>query len=748
MRFYFFLLRFSALIYILFNSSNTYGQEITIAAARLHAEGDTVKIRGIVTAIEFGDQKYIQDLSSGIALYSSSLSLLKSGDSIVVEGVIKNYYGELELSPVLNYTLLSSGNILPNPIILSLGDGFKESNEGRLLRFNDIAFSASGTFDAGTSGKNYVISQGSVQKEIRIKPQTNLPGKTIPTGKVDIIGILSHYKSGTTDKYQLYPRSFSDVIVLKGPVIESGPVQSDIKTDGFTVSFTTREAGNTIVSYGLTKQLELQTYSDKALKKEHVFQLSGLNPATFYYVRVASVKGSDTSFSSIVYYSTASLSKGKFIAYFNRPVNTTFASVSNAVYLNKTIDDTLVAYINRAELSIDLAIYNFDNLNLNTNITSALNNAHQRGVRVRIIGDGSTTNNGLKTISGPQVLKSPQGSNYSIMHNKFLVFDAAHSNPDKCILWTGSTNLTDNQIHTDPNNVLIIYDQAVAKAYTLEFEEMWGSSGNSPSSVNAKFGQFKTDNTPHLFVVGGNLTEVYFSPNEQVNTRIISFIKSAKHDIYFGTFMMTRTEIASQIKNKFNEGVYSAGIFGDISGSNSAPYDILKPALGDSLIKVYSKSGVFHHKYAIVDQSDAYGDAKVLTGSHNWSRSADESNDENTVIVHNREVANWYLQEWAQRFIDEGGKVFIGFEKSLSENKLKCFIFNDHLIINSNEPLFSDLFINIYDLQGKIIFTETISGNQNTNFNISLPELSQHFYLVSIRNEFFKQSFKMIRQNN
>ena len=45
-------------------------------------------------------------------------------------------------------------------------------------------------------------------------------------------------------------------------------------------------------------------------------------------------------------------------------------------------------------------------------------------------------------------------------------------------------------------------------------------------------------------------------------------------------------------------------------------------------------SGDCHHKYAIVDHSEVGSDPLVITGSHNWSSSAENVNDENTVIVH------------------------------------------------------------------------------------------------------------------
>ena len=53
-----------------------------------------------------------------------------------------------------------------------------------------------------------------------------------------------------------------------------------------------------------------------------------------------------------------------------------------------------------------------------------------------------------------------------------------------------------------------------------------------------------------------------------------------------------------------------------------------------------------HHKYAIVDHASPANDPVVITGSHNWSSSAENVNDENTVIVHDARVANLYHQEF------------------------------------------------------------------------------------------------------
>jgi phosphatidylserine/phosphatidylglycerophosphate/cardiolipin synthase-like enzyme len=49
-----------------------------------------------------------------------------------------------------------------------------------------------------------------------------------------------------------------------------------------------------------------------------------------------------------------------------------------------------------------------------------------------------------------------------------------------------------------------------------------------------------------------------------------------------------------------------------------------------------------HDKFIIVD------DRIVITGSLNYSTNAEESNDENVLIIDNAEIARLYLQEFAR----------------------------------------------------------------------------------------------------
>src|SRR5690606_27963835 len=127
-------------------------------------------------------------------------------------------------------------------------------------------------------------------------------------------------------------------------------------------------------------------------------------------------------------------------------------------------------------------------------IIEALNDAVTRGVQVRFIAEGSQNNSALQSL--PQFpVHYRQNASGSGMHNKFMAIDA--DDPQRAVTLTSSLNNTNFSFFFDANNLVAVKDQALTKAYRMEFEEMWGSSGAEPDAGNSKFGAQKTDNTPH-----------------------------------------------------------------------------------------------------------------------------------------------------------------------------------------------------------------------------------------------------------
>jgi len=345
----------------------------------------------------------------------------------------------------------------------------------------------------------------------------------------------------------------------------------------------------------------------------------------------------------------------KIKVYFTKPVDNTFSTGINATYLNNTVFDTLAAYINRAKYTIDICQYEYETWTGDP-IYTAINNAHSRGVKIRYIQDGSyaSANTGVAALNASiPVVASPTTSAYGICHNKFVIIDEYAPDTTKAIVWTGSPDWTSAMTQGDYNNVIIFQSKQFAQAYTHEFNIMWGDTthGGAYNATLSKFGPNKPNSGTHIFYIGGSKVELYFSPSDGVNNQIISNINSASVDLYCGMFTFTETTNANDIVARKNAGVFTAVILDKYSSGTYSPYTTTFPnGLGSNFEGYVSSNTLYHNKYMIVNPSARCDDPRVLTGSHNWTASADSKNDENTVIVHNDTIANVYLQAFAGDF--------------------------------------------------------------------------------------------------
>ncbi|MCH8330419.1 MAG: hypothetical protein IH946_03410 [Bacteroidetes bacterium] len=541
-------------------------QLISIDSARSLGPGTTINVRGIVTngTGELSTLvRYFQDTTSGLVAFGAVLTTLERGDSIEITGELKDFNGLLEVDPIDTVIVLSTGNAVPQPKVSNLADGFTEPYEGMLMQFNGVYIpGATGAF---ASNNTYNISDGNVTKVLSTfgQPGNNsLIGSVVPTGSFTLIGLMGEFQG----EHQIQPRNLDDIIIT-GPAIISVVTASDITTSGLTVNYTTGSDGSTVVAYGETITYELGTEIDTSMTTFHSIQLTGLSPATIYYIKAISVNMNGDSSSATAVVATASNSSGKIMVYFNNSVDTSFKAVNPAVYLNNTLADTLIAYMDRAQSTLDIAMYNLDNDN---DLITAINDADSRGVAVRFIGNDGIDSSNYDLITIGDKVKSPTGSapsggTYGLMHNKLLIIDAEASDPNDCYVLSGSTNFTDLQVREDPNNLLIIQDQSLARAYALEFEEMY----------NGSFGPEKTDNTPHEFIIGGKRVESYFSPSDNVENKIKETIRTADEDLYFGVFSYTRFGLSYAIEDMVaDSGVFAAGII-DVIDTTAIPFCII-----------------------------------------------------------------------------------------------------------------------------------------------------------------------------
>jgi phosphatidylserine/phosphatidylglycerophosphate/cardiolipin synthase-like enzyme len=512
------------------------------------------------------------------------------------------------------------------------------------------------------------------------------------------------------------------------------PRATVINASSITIEWQTDISSSGYIRYGRTSSLELGVMSSMGNMTLHSVSITGVSPAEIFYVRAYAVSGVDTNYSATIAFITASLSSGEIICYFNQPVDTGVASspLNYATRLPNLFDDTLVAYIDRAQSTLDIAIYNFDNVNTSA-IINAINSAYSRGVKIRIIYEGGNNNNAINNLNASiPTLASPTTAGYGIMHNKFMIIDAFASNPDDAVLWTGSTNWSSAQLFTDANNVIIFRDQSIARAYRMEFNEMWGDTGMTPNLTNSRFGPFKTDNTPHQFVIGGKNVECYFSPSDAVTYQIANEINNANNLLCFSVMAFTRTDLANAVAARAFSGVNTYGMVEDTGSGGGNAFLIMQAAMNSDL-REDNHSYILHHKYMIADQGDSAADPLVLTGSHNWSTSAETRNDENTVIVHDQRIANQYFQEFAMRFSENGG--VIGMEENISEEN-SLFVYpnpaSNKLAVSSRQLAIRN--IEIYDAIGQRVYklqTSPDASGLKPQITIDISSLSPGIYFLA-----------------
>ncbi len=284
-------------------------------------------------------------------------------------------------------------------------------------------------------------------------------------------------------------------------------------------------------------------------------------------------------------------------------------------------DGPLAEAIDAARLSVDVAIYS---LSLNS-IRDALLRAYDRGLQVRIVMESDnldrTDAQKLKDAGIPILGDRREG----LMHDKFVVIDNSE-------VWMGSMNFTDSGGYTDNNNLMRIRSVKMAENYTKEFEEMF---------TDDKFGADVVPETPNPRVtIDDTPIDVYFSPDDHVQASFLDLVDNAQESIYFMAFSFTADPIGEAVRARAMDGVTVAGVMetDQIKSNIGTEFDPFKQAGLD--VSQDGIPGQMHHKVMIIDESI------VIFGSYNFTDSAETRNDENLLVIYNKEIAAQFIAEF------------------------------------------------------------------------------------------------------
>lgn len=292
------------------------------------------------------------------------------------------------------------------------------------------------------------------------------------------------------------------------------------------------------------------------------------------------------------------------------------------------IDEIIAEDLLQAQRSVDMAAFDLDAVP----IVDALITLEGEGVPVRVVTD--TDNEELTSINrlrrnGISVVTDDRSA---LMHDKFIVIDGR-------VVWTGSLNYTTNGAYCNNNNAVRFISPDLARNYTAEMDEMY---------IARSFGPRSPDNTAKQIKINGVVVENYFAAEEEIAPIIAALIDGAEESVQFMAFSFTQEDIGEAMIARAEEGITVEGVFETTGSETEFSYypDMSSAGLPNLRVLQDGNPRIMHHKVIIIDGKT------VIFGSFNFSGSANDSNDENVVIVHDPTFAGFFQEEfgfvWAE----------------------------------------------------------------------------------------------------
>lgn len=146
-----------------------------------------------------------------------------------------------------------------------------------------------------------------------------------------------------------------------------------------------------------------------------------------------------------------------------------------------------------------------------------------------------------------------------------------------------------------------------------------------------------------LSAVEGDV-EAYFSPKGGLASKLITEIDKATISFHGAIFSFTLNEIADAIIRARSHGL-DVKVIMDQHQSSEGQLKAYK-RLKDARVEIFKSANraLMHNKYAIIDNR------AVITGSYNWTRNAEERNNENLLILHLPKIAELFESNFKKVF--------------------------------------------------------------------------------------------------
>lgn len=134
--------------------------------------------------------------------------------------------------------------------------------------------------------------------------------------------------------------------------------------------------------------------------------------------------------------------------------------------------------------------------------------------------------------------------------------------------------------------------------------------------------------------------KVYFSPNGGATQATIKEINDAKSEILVQSYSFSSSPIAKALVDAGQRGVHVEAIL-DKSQKKEKYTEAIFPTNMNISTYIDDKHAMAHNSIMIIDQST------VITGSFNFTKTSEEKNAENLLVIRSKDLAKVYIDNWA-----------------------------------------------------------------------------------------------------
>ncbi len=176
-----------------------------------------------------------------------------------------------------------------------------------------------------------------------------------------------------------------------------------------------------------------------------------------------------------------------------------------------------------------------------------------------------------------------------------------------------------------------------------------GADSKTNSTVNTSITQISQNSAAPQ--TGSGTVQYYFPRGGQPpKPQLLDVINSAKKSLDIAIYSFTDMDIANAIVNAKTRGVEVRVISDKECSTDSSQKKVLQLLINSNIeVKINKHSGLMHLKMTIADQSVA------TTGSFNYTKSAENENDEVFVVLRDANIAKDFDSQFNRMWNDNSG---------------------------------------------------------------------------------------------